>query len=90
MLSRWIHTYGSRVNRMLKNVKDVSDLGLKFSDNLYQIELDYLTVNEFAFTAEDILKRRTKLHLLLSDQECKKVVEYIGSTKHQEESKITA
>lgn len=90
MLSRWIHTYGSRVNRMLKNVKEVSDLGLKFSDNLYQIELDYLTVNEFAFTAEDILKRRTKLHLLLSEQECKKVVEYIGSTKHQEESKITA
>ncbi|MCL9779863.1 glycerol-3-phosphate dehydrogenase [Vibrio sp. S4M6] len=90
MLMRWIHTYGSRVNRMLVGVKSASDLGLKFADTLYQIELDYLVKNEFAFDIEDILKRRTKLHLLISSQECQAVEAYIKSIQMKEKAKIIA
>ncbi|CAH0536730.1 glycerol-3-phosphate dehydrogenase [Vibrio marisflavi] len=93
MINRWTNTYGSRVNRLLKNVSTLEDLGTKFSKYLYQIEIDYLFESEFAHTAEDIIKRRTKLHLLLTEQECSEVERYVASAHHDEnyvETKITA
>lgn len=80
MLERWTNTYGSRINRMLKHVSHIDDLGTAFSDTVYQIEIDYLLENEFALNAEDILKRRTKLHLLLTQDECQAIKDYVHSS----------
>lgn len=63
ILTRYLATYGTSVERFLSQCHDASDLGLFFGDTLYQIEVDYLCQYEWAKTAEDILWRRTKLGL---------------------------
>ncbi|WP_341662705.1 glycerol-3-phosphate dehydrogenase [Vibrio sp.] len=67
--SRWIQSYGSRVNRLLNGVKTKQDLGIMFAPGIYQKEIDYLVKHEFALSVDDVLKRRSKLHLLC-DNEC--------------------
>ena len=67
-IKRWIHTYGTQISEMLANVTTSQDLGQEFARGVYQVEIDFLTSNEFALTAKDILYRRTKLHLLVEDK----------------------
>ena len=43
-----------------------SDLGAHFGYDLYEVEVRYLVENEWATTAEDILWRRTKRGLRLT------------------------
>lgn len=66
MLHRLARTYGTRLETVLGSAQSVSDLGYHYGHGLYQKEVDYLLDQEFARSAEDILKRRTKLGLYLS------------------------
>ena len=63
LLDRYIHTYGTRMDLMLENVRDIKSMGRDFGSGLYEREIMYLIEHEFAKTAEDILWRRTKLGL---------------------------
>ncbi|MGC9421171.1 glycerol-3-phosphate dehydrogenase [Vibrio sp.] len=60
-LTRWLKQYGSRTQALLRDVKTIDDLGIAFSETLFQREIDYLIENEYAYRAEDIFWRRTKL-----------------------------
>jgi len=57
--------YGTRVHRLLDGVRTRSDLGRHFGGAFYQREAEFLQIEEWALTPEDILERRTKhgLHL---------------------------
>lgn len=68
-LQRLARTYGSRIDRVIGDAQSVEDLGFHFGGGLYQTEVDYLIEHEFARTPEDILLRRTKLGLHLTDAE---------------------
>lgn len=70
-LHRLARTYGTRIEKLLGSAQSVSDLGHHYGGDLYQAEVDYLLAEEFARTADDILKRRTKLDLLLMTDEKK-------------------
>lgn len=61
--------YGSRLADVLKDASCLEDLGHHFGANLYEAEARYLMTHEWARTAEDILWRRTKHRLHLSDQQ---------------------
>ncbi|RUQ95105.1 glycerol-3-phosphate dehydrogenase [Legionella septentrionalis] len=61
ILHHYLKNYGTRTELLLADAHTQSDLGLKFTDTLYQIEVNYLINEEWAQTAEDILWRRTKL-----------------------------
>lgn len=63
LISRLVHTYGSRTERLLEGMETIAGLGEHFGAGLYAREVDYLVTNEWAKTAEDILFRRTKLGL---------------------------
>ncbi|MDJ0920040.1 MAG: glycerol-3-phosphate dehydrogenase [Henriciella sp.] len=63
LLHRLLRTHGTQIQVLLKNAKSLDDLGRHFGAGLYEREIDYLIEHEFAHTAEDILKRRTKLGL---------------------------
>ena len=65
-LHRLARTYGTRIERVIGPAQSLSDLGDHYGSGLYQAEVDYLMKHEFARTADDILKRRTKLGLYLS------------------------
>lgn len=72
ILLRYAKNYGTLIHELLKNTSSMTDLGIAFSSDLYQKEVEYLIQHEWAITSDDILWRRTKLGLLFSkDQEIK-------------------
>lgn len=69
LLRRLARAYGTRVPHLLGAAKGMDDLGLQFGAGLTETEITYLIKEEFAATAEDILSRRSKLGLHMSDAE---------------------
>lgn len=66
---RFVLTYGTRVSDILSDTNSAEALGEHFGHGLYECELRYLTTQEWAQTAEDVLWRRTKLGLKFSGKE---------------------
>ncbi len=64
---RYARAYGTRVERFL-GTAGLDGLGEHLGDGLYEAEVDYLVRNEWALTAEDILWRRSKLGLHISEE----------------------
>ena len=74
--------HGSRVAQVLGDARKMDDLGGAFGDTLYGCEIDYLRDNEWALTADDILWRRTKCGLHLTQAQRDGVVAYLaGGTR---------
>lgn len=66
---RWSRQYGVLVLSMLDGVQDRSELGEEVAPDLYDLELRHLVRTEWACTADDVLWRRTKLGLHLSESQ---------------------
>ena len=64
---RLTSAYGTRVDAVLKTVKEPADLGVRFGADLTAAEVRYLMAKEWAQTADDVLWRRSKLGLRFSD-----------------------
>ncbi len=64
---RYARAYGTRVDRLLAGATSLAQLGEDYGSGLYEAEIDYLTRQEWAQTAEDILWRRSKLGLHVAD-----------------------
>lgn len=62
--------YGSRMSELVGKATSLEGLGKHFGANLYEAEACYLATYEWAQTSEDVLWRRTKhrLHLTESEQ----------------------
>jgi glycerol-3-phosphate dehydrogenase len=67
--SRLAHAYGTRAVKLLGHAKSVADLGQSFGATLTEREVSYLISSEWAWTAEDVVWRRSKLGLRLSAAE---------------------
>jgi len=79
LLHRLARTYGTRVERLLEGVRSSVDLGEDFGAGLHAREVDYLVANEWARTAKDILFRRTKLGLRVSQGGIDRLNAYLAS-----------
>lgn len=66
LVERWVHAYGSRIDRLLSGCTGMDDLGPEILPGLFAAEVTYLVRHEWAQTAEDILWRRSRLGLRLS------------------------
>jgi glycerol-3-phosphate dehydrogenase len=62
---RWSRSYGSLVELLLR----AGDLGAEVAPGLHDAELQYLCEHEWARCADDVLWRRSKLGLHLSDSD---------------------
>lgn len=80
LVRRYVRTYGTLTYKILQQRHDPEDLGRRFSDTLYQAEVDYLVQHEWAVTAEDILWRRTKQGLYASSGEVAELEDYLART----------
>ena len=60
---------GQESESLLDGAKSISDLGRSFGGTLYEREARFLAEEEWATDAEDILERRTKHALHLTDKE---------------------
>ena len=63
LLKRYALAYGTRMDSMLDGVRSEAGLGAELCPGLHECEANYLVQHEWAYTAEDILWRRTKLGL---------------------------
>lgn len=68
-VERLIRAYGTRLPAVIGNAKSIADLGHHYGCGLYEAEVDYLIENEFARSVDDIVWRRSKLGLLMSEPE---------------------
>ncbi len=66
---RLVRSYGTYVWKMLDGVKNTKDMGKDFGANLTELEVRYMMEHEWAQTAEDILWRRSKLGLKMTNEE---------------------
>ncbi len=76
---RVFRAYGLEAYEIFGEAKSWDDLGRPFGHGLSQKEVDHLIAKEFAQTVEDIIWRRSKLGLHLSDKEVKDLEHYIQS-----------
>ncbi len=61
--------YGARMAMIVADATSLDGLGRHFGGELYEAEVRYLVANEWAVTVEDVLWRRTKHRLHLSEAE---------------------
>ena len=70
--------YGTRSEQLLNGARNIADLGPFLGENCYASEIDYLRRVEWAQTAEDILFRRTKFGLHMSQSQRDKVASLVN------------
>ena len=69
LLTRLARAYGTRVRALLGGAEMLADLGRDFGAGLTEREVNWLVAHEFACTAEDVLRRRSKLYLHMTQEE---------------------
>ena len=67
LVERLARQYGTRMERILDAARELGGLGRDFGATLTEAEVRYLVRQEWARSAEDILWRRTRLGLALTD-----------------------
>jgi glycerol-3-phosphate dehydrogenase len=76
---RLARAYGSRAYRFLGPARSMADLGRAFGGGLTEAEARYLIENEWARTADDILWRRSRLGLHMSEKEQEELRAFMGA-----------
>lgn len=87
LAQRLCRAYGSRARDILRGAKRVGDLGEYLGDGIYENEIKYLVHAEWAETLEDVLWRRSKLGLHVSEEtekKLKKLLKKLTSKKGKE------
>ena len=74
---RLMRLYGSLSREILGDAMTYGELGRFFGGNLYENEVRYLLESEWAMSVEDILWRRTKEGLKLSDSEVRTLSDFL-------------
>ncbi len=73
--------YGARTKDIVAGASDLNGLGQHFGGNLYEAEVRYLVSKEWAKTANDILYRRTKHYLHLTEAERTAFIAWFDNAK---------
>jgi glycerol-3-phosphate dehydrogenase len=78
---RLVRLYGSKARVLLGLAKSQADLGRHFGADLYEAEVRYLMVHEWAATAADVLWRRTKRGLRISRDQAEALDEFMTAAR---------
>ena len=76
---RLVRAYGTKLFSFTGTASCMADLGEQFGCGLSEAELYYLMAHEYALSAEDILKRRSKLYLHLSPAQKDKLKSWLSA-----------
>ncbi|WP_370538679.1 glycerol-3-phosphate dehydrogenase [Ideonella sp.] len=80
---RLARAYGSRIGLVLGGAESLAGLGEEVAPGLHEAELRYLAEHEWARSADDVLWRRSKLGLHLTDDARQRVLDWM--TKYMNE-----
>jgi glycerol-3-phosphate dehydrogenase len=78
LIRRLCRSYGTRIERILGQARQLTDLGAEVAPRVYEAELNLMRSEEWARTGEDALWRRSKLGLHLDAQGREKVSAWFG------------
>nr|WP_236581757.1 glycerol-3-phosphate dehydrogenase [Hydrogenophaga sp. BPS33] len=78
MTRRMAHAYGGRIHRVLAGANGLASLGEEVAPGLFERELQYLREEEWARTGEDVLWRRSKLGLRLTQAQRERVGDWMS------------
>ena len=76
---RLIRAYGTEAREILGDAESADDLGRDFGASLSEAELRWLMAREYAVTAEDVVWRRSKLGLRLSEGQIAEIDSFMRS-----------
>lgn len=79
VLQRMCHAYGTRVAMVLGSADSMDLLGEDFGCGLYEAEVRYLMTNEWASCAADVVWRRSKLGIVMSDAQIAHLDKWIAA-----------
>jgi glycerol-3-phosphate dehydrogenase len=79
LADRLVHAYGTRAKAIIGTATSMADLGQQFAAGLTEAEIDYLRREEWAVTADDVLWRRSKLGLHMTEPERTAVRAHMGA-----------
>ena len=79
LLRRLCHAYGTRITLLLGDGTHQPELGQHFGAGLYELEAKFLINHEWATSAEDIMWRRSKLGLHMSEDERNAFTEWFSA-----------
>ncbi|MBX2886159.1 MAG: glycerol-3-phosphate dehydrogenase [Granulosicoccus sp.] len=79
LVLHYARLYGTRAEKLLQSVTHMEDLGQRFGQHLFEKEVRYLVDHEWAQTPSDILRRRTKHELHMSDTEIAQFEQWFDS-----------
>jgi glycerol-3-phosphate dehydrogenase len=75
---RLARAYGGRVRDILRGCKRLPDLGRHFGEQVYEAEIRYMVTKEWARTLEDVLWRRSKLGLHISEETERNIQDFLN------------
>ena len=88
LVRRLARLYGTEVWALLKDCEQICDLGTHFGAGLYQVEVDYLVREEWARLAQDIIYRRTKLGLRMTEEEISALEQYLDTLHFLDDASV--
>ena len=80
LLLRLARAYGTRMDVLLGDAGSMEDMGNLYGGDFCERELRYLVDHEYARTAEDVLWRRSKLGIHLSQESQQAVADWFSDT----------
>ena len=78
-IERLFGSYGTNLEKILGNKSNIKQLGIDFGKGLYECEVEYLIKNEWTLNVSDIIWRRSKLGIVLNNDELRRLNNYIIS-----------
>jgi glycerol-3-phosphate dehydrogenase len=81
LLTRYLYNYGANTELFLGSCTNMHFMGKRYGAELYQVELDYLVKYEWAQNSEDVLFRRTKLGLSMSNESKNELADFLSSNQ---------
>ncbi len=77
IINRYVRSYGTLSHEICAGLNSLEDMGQHFGAGLYQQEVEYLIEHEWAVDLEDIIWRRSKLGLQLTQVEKNTLENYL-------------
>ncbi len=79
LCQRLATSYGTRVHALLEGTASLKDMGEHFGVGLYAREIEFLQRTEWAQSADDILWRRSKLGLHMTEAQRQRVADWLAA-----------
>jgi glycerol-3-phosphate dehydrogenase len=79
--ARLVRAYGSEAAAVLGNARKPADLGRDFGATLTEAEVRWLMAHEFACTAAEVVWRRTKLGLRMTQDQMSALDSFMASVE---------